>query len=430
MLKKKTVFTNLILLFLICSQFGSRAIGQSGRPLPAPDVKPEITQAKESVDENPVCEENPNEIEFIEMTERDEFIGRINKYGLCGYRVEKVAKIPIYSDKTLEQISFTALVKKDGENKYEYSWFITESPGQAQTLANNLAANDFYLKKAFPFTIGACGERADKIIKENDKDGILGQLANKTIGDDMIFFLFERKVGSPKKNEYRIIDAEIPGTNFRENERKMQDLTAKGFRPVELWYLGFLQYHFVIMEKDEDIKPQGEYIFDKELYGVDKDLTKYAEKGYELLIMGTGLSVLNRTSSSPRNVKYYSFDNYKKFKKKFTPILPKATLVETGLDFTVLYCDLYESRWFFTVPLNYDQNTPQIERVFLNMYDFYSAYRVKNRVSAKTELTKEQLKEIEKETTGRINRLLKENYEVVNFNYLDGYTVMLERTKK
>lgn len=155
-----------------------------------------------------------------------------------------------------------------------------------------------------------------------------------------------------------------------------------------------------------------------------------AKKDWELLIMGVNLSVLNRTNSSPRNVKYYKFDDYKKLKKRFTPLLSNATLVETGMDFTVLYCDFYESKWFFTVPLKNEQNALQKETIFLNMYEIYSAYRTKNAVPAKVELTREQLKEIEKEVTERINQLLKENYEVKNFNYLSGFTVMLKRSRK
>ena len=402
-------------------------MAQSGRPIPTPGNTPEVAPSEESKNENPVCEENINEIEFIDTTERDEFIKRINRYGSCGYRLEKIARFPFNGNDTLEQISFTGLVKKDAGNKYEYSWFVAESPGRAQTLANKLADDGFYLKKAMSFVVGACGDRAAKIEKENSDGGVLGRLAILTVGDNGMFFLFERKVGSPKKNEYRVIDAEIPNSKFKENERKMQNLAANGFRPVELWYSGFLQYHFLIMEKDEDIKPEGEYIFDKELYGVSKDLTKYAEKGFKLLIMGTGLSVLQRTSQTPQNVRYYSFHKFKEVQKNLPTKLKYATLVETGLDYYPVTCDPFENRWFFTVPLKEENNIQKKDVLFLNIWEYQVEFIKRKGLSLEIPLTKEQKNEIELELNQRINQLLKENYEVINFNYLDGFTIMFER---
>ena len=431
MLNIKAIFTNLILLlFLVSTQFSSRAMAQSGRPAATPRITPEVSPIPETKIQNPVCEESVNELEFIDLTERDEFIQRINRYGSCGYRLEKIARFPFNGNDTLEQISFTGLVKKDENNKYEYRWFVAETPGQAQTLANKLADDGFYLKKAMSFVVGACGDRADKIQKENSDGGVLERLAILTVGDKGIFFLFERKVGSPKKNEYRVIDAEIPNTKFKENERKMQNLAAKGFRPVELWYSGFLQYHFLIMEKDDDIKPEGEYIFDKELYGVSKDLTKYAEKGFKLLIMGTGLSVLQRTSQTPQNVRYYSFHKFKEVQKNLSTKLKNATLVETGLDYYPVTCDPFENRWFFSVPLK-EANTIQKKDVrFLNIWDFKVEFIKRKGLSLEIPLTKEQINEFEQELNHRINQLSKENYEVINFNYLDGFTIMFERFGK
>jgi hypothetical protein len=42
---KKTVYTNLILLFLICNQFSIRATAQSGRPVAIPETAPETAQS-------------------------------------------------------------------------------------------------------------------------------------------------------------------------------------------------------------------------------------------------------------------------------------------------------------------------------------------------------------------------------------------------
>lgn len=404
---------------------------QSGRTVPTPDDAPEVLQSKEPVNENVICDENTNDVIFIDLTERDEFIKKINRLGACGYKLEHVARILMGGDETFEQIEFTGLVRKDGKNKYEYSWFITKSPGQAQTLANKLAANNFYLKKAMSFALGVCGEKAGKIRKENDKDTtVLGRLANLALGEQWAFFLFERKVGSTRKNEYRVIDAEIPNTNFKENQKKLQDLAEKGFRPVELWYLGFLQYHLLIMEKDESIKPQGEYILDKELYGVSKDLTKYAEKGYKLVIMGMGLSVLSRTSPTPLKIKYHSFMHYKKLQKALPVTLKNATLVETGNDF-LIHCDAFEDRWFFTTSESNEKNSPNKEFVFLNTSELKSKFnKDKSLNSAYVKLSEEQTFEFEKQTTEKINQLLKENFEIVNFNFLNGYTVMFERSER
>lgn len=416
------------LMFLIAI---APASAQSGRQIPIPEASPQSTDETETEIENPICKSFENELEFIYLTERDKFIERINLFGSCGYRLENIARAAMYGDVTIEQIRFTGLVRKDKTGgKYEYSWFITQSPGHAQTLANNLAEHGFYLKKAMTFIAEACGERAYKIGKENSDDSVLSRLTKLMVGDQGIFFLFERKVGFPAKNEYRIVDAEMPNTKFRENQKKMQELATKGFRPVELWYVGFLQYHFLIMEKDENIKPSGEYIFDKELYSVGKDLTNYAKKGFKPLIIGTGLSVLNRTGQTPQNVRYYAFHKFKDVQKNLSAKLKNATLVETANDFYPIICDAFETKWFFEVPLKTENDFNKNDFVFLNISNLESELRLKKGITIETDLTKEQVNEFEKQVTEQIKEFVEKDYEIINFNYLDGFTVMFDRPKK
>lgn len=72
-----TFTTRIFISFFLCVQLCGWAMAQSGRPIPTPGNPPEAVPAEESKNEIPVCEENPNEIEYIELNERDEFIERI-----------------------------------------------------------------------------------------------------------------------------------------------------------------------------------------------------------------------------------------------------------------------------------------------------------------------------------------------------------------
>lgn len=337
------IFLALILPHLIFAQSGRI---NTPTPMPVALLSPETKK------EYPPCKNNLDNIIELRSVQIEQFISKINHYGSCRYRLTQVVRIMLGSDDRLEQMSFSGILEKEENSQYEYAWFLSTRPGEAQTLANNLAEKGFYFRESMSFVYGRCSTVAEKQKSENKDLGILSDIFNIKLGQMGAFFLFERKVGSFKKNEYRILDARITGKSgeMEANKKKMDDYIAKGFRPVDLWYVGEFNEHFVVMEKDESIKPEGDYIFVSSYYGMKKTLNEMAKKGYKLIFIGYSFAVLNRTKEESLNIEYDSFETYKDVSKKSLQWQErKLSYVTTGISGYFIDCDPFDGKWFFSL---------------------------------------------------------------------------------
>lgn len=392
-----------------------------------------INVLQKSEAQNGFCQTLQSEFEEIRFVELEEFIKRLNNFGNCGYRLNQVVRTVLDSDKNLNQMSFSALLRKEPESKYEYTWFIATSPGRAQTLANQYAEQGFYFRESMSFVYGRCTEIAERQKKETEKSGGLADIFNVKIGQMGSFFLFEKKSGVVKNNEYRILDARITGKaeELEANKRKLDDYAARGFRPVDLWYTGEWNEHFVVMEKDEAVKPQGEYIFLSAYYDIHKKLNELGKQGYKLMFSGLAFALLHRTSKEPLNIEYDSFDFYKDIKKKQRKWNGKnVSYISTGISGFFTHCDPYDGKLFVALSPKTAANNK--DTIFLVRTDFIDDYFKSKGIKStkKNPLTDKQALEMDREFFKKISGLIKEGYELVNFSIPNAEVYVFEKATK
>lgn len=424
MLKLSAIILILCLL-IIWSNFA--------QSVEAPLIKNEPLSNNEPKEKHQTCGDSIEDIVELRFIQIEQFISKVNQYGNCGYRLTHVVRVMLGSDDRLEQMSFSGILKKEENSQYEYAWFLATRPGEAQTLANNLAEKGFYFRESMSFVYGRCNTIAEKQKSENKDLGILSDIFNIKLGQMGSFFLFEKKVGNLKKNEYRILDARITGKKgeLEANKKKMDDYIAKGFRPVDLWYIGEFNEHFVVMEKDESIKSEGDYIFVSSYYGMTKTLNEMAKKGYKLVLIGYAFALLNRIKVEPLHIEYDSFETYKDVSKKSRQWEGRnLSYVATGISGYFIDCDPFDGNWFFSIAT--EKTTDKNKDIlFLVRNDFIDEYFKKNGLNPtkKNPLTKEQIQEMDIEFNNELNRLFKEGYQIVNYGIPNAEVIMFERPK-
>lgn len=421
----KIILFNVILL---CIVFNITTLAQSGRPIETPTLGNEVSTSTEMKKEYPPCEKRLDEVIYIRRSKINLFIEELNRLGNCGYRIEKVAKLPLLSEETVFDLYMFGVVKLDDGNRYEYNWFAGRSPGEVQTIANKQAEQGFYFRQKMLFISGRCSQAAEKRKTENETLGGLGDILNLRLGASGSVFIFERKNGIIKKNEYRVIDGRVTGKKgeLETNQKIMDDYIARGFRPVDYFYLGMFNTYTIIMEKAEDLKTQGEYRLLNEYYGMNKKLTQLSREGYSPLLVGFGFAILHGTSKEPLNVKYDSIERYKEIEKKLPKWnQPGFTYQATGISDLFISCDPVESRWFFAI----SQADKKTDYKFITPSTFYVEYEKKNGLKSteKNPLTPQNHQDVTNQINIEINALTKQGYKISNVSYTDRPTLLFER---
>lgn len=428
MLEGKKLFTNLLFLFTSIS-LCLPLFAQSGRTVPSRSPEPtlEALVIPESKKEYPPCEAGLGEIVLLHTLELTKLADELNKFGNCGYRVEGIFRKHSLPEDRAIQSKFSLYFKRDTTSKYEYAWFLADRPGEAQTLANKLAETGFYFRKAMTFVEGACSESTQKRDQKDKESGPLGGYLSMGVYTGAIF-LFERKAGSLKKNEYRILDGSTASTRVKDNEKKLADYAEKGFRPVGLWWLGFMRYHFVIAEKDDEIKPKGEYIYSDISLGTTKALTRFAKAGYRLVLTGNNFSILHRVGQEPIEIEYEAVPFYKDLIRRFPRFLEKGIVeVKVGADFS--YCDVTDSEWFFITPTEKSKSGFRHKKYkLLTLENFANEYAKEKRwvPVKKIRFTEEQHKELQTAFSNKVYEMIKEGNEIRNFSVSNWMSIMLE----
>ena len=421
-MRLENVYCHRIFGVIFCL-IASCAIGfsQSGRTIVTPTPTPEVkTSNTETAKNNTPCEEGLEEVLYIPPKKHNEFVEELNRLGNCGYRLEKAARIPFGLEATGgQELLVFGVVKLDSGNKYEYNWFVASRPGEIVTLANKQAKEGFYFHKQMLFIYDSGYRRGGE-----SSDG-LGDLARILLssGSSGSVFIFERKNGVIKKNEYRVLDGAVDRGKeaLARNQKNLNEHIAQGFRPVGVFYLGTFDSFAVIMEKDPEIKPEGEYLLFRHDYFMSKNLTKRSQEGYKPLFIGFRFAVLHRMSNQSLMVSYDSAEDYNELTKK----LPK--LIEKGADYQATgianyscydYCDPYEAKPFFAIPLA--RQTKKSDIKILEMTNVYERTKKKEKgVSYLESPTQEKIEEFQ--------TLLKGGYIIRDLFFARELIILFER---
>jgi hypothetical protein len=303
----------LISILLNMLHFSSYFIfAQSGRviPNPSPTSAPKSVEPPKIKEEYSPCETGLKGYIYISPRKIKEFTEELNRYGNCGYRLEKSAKIPLKLEVTEQNTYFFGVMKLDSTHKYEYEWFDAYSPGQTQTRMNISAERGFYFRENHLFRIiddSGDGNFSDKITSVYKS--IFGA-----------FFIFERRNGEIKKNEYRVLDGDngARGRFSERNHKKLNDAVAKGFRPVGI--TNSRADFAIIMEKDEKIKSEGEYFILNHSWGMNKKLRELTQTGFVPIFIGHYFALLKKSEKNPNPISFQVFYYPEKLLQKISKL--------------------------------------------------------------------------------------------------------------
>lgn len=313
------------LLLTFCILITTTALSaQSGRitpPTPTPTPLAESPKADETGQEFPPCETALDEYVYISPRKIMNFAYELNRYGSCGYRIEKSNKIPLSRLETTEtNTAFFAVMKLDAPNKYQYRLFPAYHPQEAQSKMNNQAAAGFYFKASHPF----------QIIAEN-KDGDWADLATNEMRSTYgTVLIFEKKAGETIRREYRVLNTDAIGKKVREQyQTDLNTTAAKGFRPVGVIKEG--ARFALVMEEDKSLSSSEEYLILIFNLGIDKKLTELNQSGYQPVFITTHMALLHRGNNpSSKDLTFRSFSEPEKILETKSELL-NSYLLTSGL---------------------------------------------------------------------------------------------------
>lgn len=316
--------TKFFLLFCILAS-ATTLFAQSGRPIPPIPTPSQIIENSktEVTKELRSCETNLEEYIYIPPQNIVEFTNELNRYGNCGYRLEKSNKIPLGVREPEFNSVFFAVMKLDAPNRYEYQWFEAYRPGEAQTRMNIRAKQGFYFKTSYPFQLIAANE-----------DGSFSDMATNELRSTYgTFLIFEKKAGELKQREYRVLFTNAIDSKIREQyQLNLNSSIAKGFRPVGVIKEG--ERFALIMEYDTDLFPKGEYLIftSWRRWGLSKELTELNKSGYQPMFITAFMSLLYReNNSNPNHLTFYTFSNPEKIGEKQAELRTSRYFV-SGID--------------------------------------------------------------------------------------------------
>lgn len=411
---KKVIIIFSILVFFVTVQF---AYAQSGRIIENPAQ--EITVLDQLAEKYPTCERGLEAVIYIAPVKVEKFVEKINNLGNCGYRLEAVNKLCVCGRAT-GNVEFYGVVKLDAENKFEYQWFAGQSEGEVETKANELAKEGFYFRKSMMFF--RYRDYTDSEKEEREKSVVVDLGLDNFPGSGAMYF-FERKNGVKTKKEYQMIrgsDARSDKALAR-NIVELNKIAAEGFRPVGIFYGGAFTVFRVLMEKNPDVKSEGEYTMVRYNFNSSKLFTKLAQQGYRLMFVGSYFAILHRTRDEALPIRYESTDNFNGMIKKL-PQLNGARYEARGIDIYHVDYDFSEVKPFFAVPTGNDST--RYEYKFLDMTNFNERYFKQKDKSANLNdpPTKEMLAEFQK--------LVNEGYTIRDVYSVGEITVIFEREIK
>ncbi len=396
------------------------ALSQSGRPVASPS--PEIPAPADAVKTTLPCEKGLPEHIYISPRNITAFMGELNRLGACGYTLEKAGKLPLEREaaSALAMIVF-GVVKLDSGNKYEYLGIEAFGDWQTASRIGDLAKEGFYFRKNLLFQAGACNEGSGG--GPDSPASVLGGLLGLGQISRGSIFIVERKNGIRKKLEYMTVKGAEGDSqkDVAENQKLFEAAVAKGFRPVAINYMGiFVQDFTVLMEKDPEIRVEGEYRLLRHIYGISKRMTQLAQEGYEPVIIGVNFAVLHRKNDKPLGVSYQTNDEFGAVVKKL-PSWTGARYQATGIADYHVGCDPYEGKLFFALPPN--EGAPGYEHRILVMTNVEERLKKKDKMASFTDPPRvEALNEFQK--------LLQEGYTIKDIFFAKEVTVFFERIKK
>jgi hypothetical protein len=256
------------------------------------------------------------------------------------------------------------VLQRDPEDSYEYDWFRANRPGEIVTKANALAEKGFYYRQNMMFSwLCGDGNSSDEEEENSARKREVGKYSSDMNGS---VFIFEKRGGAnAKRNQYRLLNGadERGGKTLAQNQKVLDSYVAEGYRPVGIYYLGEYDLFAIIAEKDEAVKPEGDYRILRYKLNPSEKFTELAREGYMPVWVGMYFAILHRTSKDSVPVSYLSVDKFDEFAKKL-PRYPGAIYQVKGLGIYDFGCDLSLNKLFFVVPSGIP---PRREQKFLRM---------------------------------------------------------------
>lgn len=407
---------------------------QSGRTVVMPP--PEVAVATTEISKNGVpCEKGLEEVLYIPVKNIGNFIEELNRFGNCGYRLEKATKLSLAGDETFNDLGVAGIIKLNPGNKYEYDWFESFSPGETITRINYRTEKGFYFRRNFLFTQGKCSTKIQEEKKDQDNSGIpdaVGEFIRRGHQSSGTVFILERKNGIIKKNEYRVLDGAIGDskTSIERNQQTLDDAVRKGFRPVGINFLGNEYDYSILVEKDSEIQPEGEYLILREVYGLNKKLSQLSQAGYKPLFIAQSFAILHRINNKPIQVSYEILDgSYASIPKKL------AKWSEIGANYQISavngfgfgsqgFCDTSESTDYFAIPLKLPISNKKYDYKFLEMTNIMES--MKNKLPLRTLSFRNPPTE---EAVQKFYQLLREGYSIRDLSFGNDIMILFERPK-
>jgi len=385
-------------ILFVSTIFSLASFAQSARPVPSPTPTPEGSTTEVITTTPPACNNKLDRTIYLSPRKADVFVDELNRLGSCGYRLLAV-------DMCGRKHLF-GVVEHDPGNKYEYRLFAAGSGGRAVTLANKIGEEGFYFRKYMMYLSDPGSEPEET----RNTAGIWFDFPQSGS-----LYVFERKNNVLRKREYRMLDgADKRGEKaLALNQKILDEKVAAGFRPVGIYYTGMFDVHQILVEKDDEIKPQGDYLILRYSYNVTKIFTRLAQQGYEPMAVGYYFAVLHRTNREPIPLRYESFDNFNK-----PPTVVGSRYAIKGIDpYAREYDEMIENKLFYSSSL--DNNPKKYEQKILTMSDFWERrFKKKDKTASLTDPpTPEMLAELQK--------LLSEGYVVRDVCL--GPVIILER---
>ena len=446
------VKVNLVEVVFLLIAFSGSIHSQSSRvkqtPTPTPTPIP-IEEVKEQVETSQInkdaSKESPVKYKYLIARGVKNFISKLNEQGIKGYKLEKIVKLPqisifggdqpiekIIPDEDFPNLVVAAVLKYDGETKYEYDQFLGYSPDTIFKKFGEKKESGFYFVNSLPVIRGNCG-REEESANGND---ISKQIDNsiKTIVEVVWgnIYILERKKGFINSSQYDVIWGSLgfgkkPTTEL---QTKLDEKVKNGFYPVTMGITKELaDYDFVILlKKDEDSQKNTDvanrqYKFIKSEFGFLKKINKAAAEGFQIGYVGQfgayNFALMYKEKNElVQNTYVWESTLNKKLLNDINKVVSKGGSYNSTIN-QIFYCD------YASVRLMFESNNKNlgrnIEYKTLLMTDKFARQMEGETPDTYLEPTDQALSEF--------NKFIEDGYKIQSIYFYDDIYILFEKAK-
>lgn len=239
--------------------------------------------------------------EFVAPRKIFDFMRVVNEAGKRGFKLDKVTAVPSgsadSSDEKAYESVLSAILRFDGETRYEYDFFFAEEKTPPDEKLNDLSRR---------------GWRFREVVSVFGGGDTFSLFTLPTAGN---IYLLERVVGDEKPSySYKLLKA---GVNIGKNPtEKMQNLlaaaTAEGFAPLATYLTIDIKSVFsidtfngVIVGKiPETRKIEYKFVRGNRTEGLRKDIETYAAQGFRIASVNSNTGIMMRDAGQTAPLSY------------------------------------------------------------------------------------------------------------------------------